>query len=67
MEDTQMVAFANDSATIQRLLSAVERMIVEARERQQAELNRLEGQRDRLLLLLTDLEGAHDQRFVAVR
>ena len=62
-----MVAFANDSATIQRLLSAADRLIAEARERQRIELDRLEGQRDRLLLMLTDLEGAHDRRFVPVR
>ncbi len=62
-----MGAFTNDPTTIQRLLSVVERMIAEATQRQRAELNRLEGQRDRLLLLLTDLEGAHDQRFVPVR
>jgi hypothetical protein len=62
-----MVAFNNDPATIQRLLSVVDQMIVEATQRQRMELDRLEGQRDRLMLMLTDLEGAHDRRFVAVR
>lgn len=62
-----MVAFANDPASIQRLFSAVERMIVEARERQHVELDRLEGQRARLLVQLLDSEGLHDRQPAGVR
>lgn len=32
-----------------------------------AQIDQLEGHRDRLLRELTDLEGAHDRRFVPVR
>ncbi len=32
-----------------------------------AELRRVEGQRDTIAAALTDLEGAHDQRFAGVR
>lgn len=62
-----MVAFTNDSATIRRLLSAVERMIAEISERQRIELSRLEGQRDRLMAQLLDSEGLHDRRPAGLR
>jgi hypothetical protein len=65
-----MIAFAADAidaATIRRQLSAIEALIAAATRQHRAELSRLEGQRDRLLLMLTDLDGAHDRRFVAVR
>jgi len=65
-----MIAFAAppaDAATLRRQLAAIEALIAEATQRQRAELARLEGQRDAMLLRLTDLEGAHDRRFVACR
>jgi len=46
-----------------RELQSAEQRIAEAT----AELRRLEGQRDGVLERLTDLEGAHDRRFVPVR
>jgi len=61
-----MKAFT-DSASIRRLLSAAEALIVEARQRQRSELDRLEGQRDRLLAQLLDSEGLHDRQPSGVR
>ena len=57
----------SDSATVRRLLSAVEALIVEARQRQRCELDRLEGQRPRLLAQLLDSEGLHDRQPVGLR
>lgn len=65
-----MIAFAapaTNAATIQRQLSALESLIHQAGQRHHAELSKLQGQRDKLLLRLTDVEGAHDRRFVPVR
>jgi len=65
-----MITFAappNDAATLRRQLAALESLIASTTQRQRAELSRLEGQRDALLLRLTDLEGDHDRRFVACR
>ncbi len=50
---------------VQKQLQAVEAQIAAAQDR--ADRDRLEGQRDKLLNELLDLEGAHDRRPVAVR
>ena len=57
----------NDTATIRRQVATLDNLIAQATQRQRERLARLEGERDRLLLMLTDLDGAHDRRFVPVR
>ena len=44
-------------------LTAAERKVADAT----AELHRAEGERDRVLSRLLDLDGCHDRRFVPVR
>jgi hypothetical protein len=50
-------------STVFGTLAAVEAYLARLTEH----VTRVEGERDRLLLALADLEGAHDQRPVAVR
>lgn len=60
----------NQTETI-RQLSEVEAEIADRQARNQAYITKslapLEGKRDRLVLELSDLDGAHDRRVVAVR
>ena len=57
----------NDTATIRRQLAEVEAELAERTKALTKSLSALEGQRDRLIRELSDLEGAHDRRPVAVR
>ena len=57
----------DDTATVRRELQRIERQISEKQRELKKSIAPLEGQRDKLLLKLTDLEGCHDRRPVAVR
>lgn len=64
-----MVSFAStpvDLATIRRQLLVIGAMIAHA-EQHREWLDRLYGERDRLLLLLADNDGCQAGRFVSVR
>ena len=50
-------------ATIREALAQVEARVKNLTDA----LHRVEGERDELLLELTDMEGCHDQRFAGVR
>ncbi len=56
-------AFCNSGGAVLRELDAVGNYLARVTEH----VRRIEGERDRLILKLCDLEGAHDRRAVAVR
>jgi hypothetical protein len=62
-----MVAFTENLSTIWQRVATLEQQIAEETRRHRERMDRLQGERDQLLLKLLDQEGAHDRRFVGVR
>jgi hypothetical protein len=62
-----MVAFTENTAHIWQKVAALEQQLADETRRHRDRMERLQGERDQLLLKLMDQEGAHDRRFVGVR
>ena len=62
-----MVAFTNNVATIWRKVADVEKQLAEETRRHRERIERLQEERDQLLLRLVDLNGIHDRPLAGVR